>query len=651
MKLQNLFKKTTACLLAGLMVLSAASFTTIKASAAENDLVSVSDSTTFRVGDNVTIKLGAKDYDGEEINSMYVYLVYTVKSIIGNKVSIETSYEVSNVSYLVKLDMHVNDIELKTYSDTKDDTDEEIVYVIGKGSDVLLKTDAIDQEKQEEIGWFWRLFSYTVDDISEDGIASISTRITLGYLEKMGISQDVIENMFNIENEIFKELYPLLTSVGYTRRLQVKLDDLRLQGNGVPSRADVGVYETKERLTVEASTYLASSGEKTEKITVPAGKRIVIVDYNNGYTTVYIKLNGKYYVTSKITINSCELVSKGRELFSSNGLEEGNYVKVTDIYGSDTDSFTGYEDFWFESVEGKEDYPLIYDVLYKIDFAYGDAAHIVPASPVVVNGNDVTALYTLALPAEYLKSAAGTYRTKTSVPVLKQTLNKDGGYDYEQLGSYASGTVFYSDGRIVDGYLHVRYNNYTGCVDVSKLEYVSDNVINYTNFRLGDVLYIRKGTTKDYDGVEIFADRANKNYFGVNYATDIYNTPFEVKFVANDWVELVETEESKYANQRDEDGIEFTVILSSKHVAKSFSNLDTDVFDGIVSLYGDANLDNTVNIEDVTYLQRHVASLIKLEGVALNNSDVTGDKKISMEDITEIQRYVAKLIKKFTAEK
>ncbi|MCR5635627.1 MAG: dockerin type I repeat-containing protein [Clostridiales bacterium] len=646
MRFTKLLKKTTACLLATLMVIGSVAMLNMTAFAADDSIMAgASESTAIGVGDNVTIKLGAKDYNGNEINSMYAYLVYTVKSILGDKATIETSYYVSSVSYLLKLDMNINDIELKTYAEERD-SDEDIVYVIGKGSDVLIKSGAIEQdEDMKEVKGFWRIFSYTVEDIDENDVAKISCRLTASYLERMGITEDMIANMFNIDsdNEWYKNIYPIVMSLGWTVTKYIKLDDLVLQGNGVPNKAEIGVYKTAERLTVEASTYLAKSGEKTERITIPTGTEVVIADYSNGYATVYLLLNGKYYKTTKVTINSCDLVSKERALFCDNGLKEKSFVKVTELYGTDTDSFEGYKDFWFTSVKDYKDYPLIYDVLYEIKYAYGDAAYIVPASPIVVNGTDVTEEYCLAIPPKYLKSAAGTYRTTTKVSVLNVDRNTE-------IGSFAANTVFYSTGEVIDGYLRVRYNGLNGVVDASKLEYVSKNVINYTSYKLGDVVYIKKNITEDYDGNEIFADRESKNYFGIDYATDLYETQFEVVFVANDWVELEETAQSVEEHNRDTENYEFSVILPITSISKRYNDSDTDEFSDVVTMYGDATLDKEVNLEDVTTIQKHVASLTKLTGVALNNSDVTGDKKVNMEDITSIQKYVAKLITKFPAE-
>lgn len=65
--------------------------------------------------------------------------------------------------------------------------------------------------------------------------------------------------------------------------------------------------------------------------------------------------------------------------------------------------------------------------------------------------------------------------------------------------------------------------------------------------------------------------------------------------------------------------------------------------------YGDADLNGTVNIKDATAIQKHSASLITLEGVALTLSDVTADNTVNVKDATAIQKYVAGLLTVFPA--
>lgn len=66
-------------------------------------------------------------------------------------------------------------------------------------------------------------------------------------------------------------------------------------------------------------------------------------------------------------------------------------------------------------------------------------------------------------------------------------------------------------------------------------------------------------------------------------------------------------------------------------------------------LYGDTDLDETVNIKDATLIQKHAASLVALEGLALIQADVTADNAVNIKDATAIQKFVAGLIDKFPA--
>ena len=68
-------------------------------------------------------------------------------------------------------------------------------------------------------------------------------------------------------------------------------------------------------------------------------------------------------------------------------------------------------------------------------------------------------------------------------------------------------------------------------------------------------------------------------------------------------------------------------------------------------LTGDANQDGIVNVNDVTYLQRHLAGRLNTDGSALidetNKSlfdclDLNKDVKLTVEDITELQVYIIK---------
>jgi len=67
-------------------------------------------------------------------------------------------------------------------------------------------------------------------------------------------------------------------------------------------------------------------------------------------------------------------------------------------------------------------------------------------------------------------------------------------------------------------------------------------------------------------------------------------------------------------------------------------------------MYGDADLNEKINVKDATTVQKHTAKMLTLEDKALTQADVTGDGKVNIKDATSIQKYVAKLITVFPVE-
>ncbi|MCH5299409.1 MAG: leucine-rich repeat protein, partial [Ruminococcus sp.] len=63
-------------------------------------------------------------------------------------------------------------------------------------------------------------------------------------------------------------------------------------------------------------------------------------------------------------------------------------------------------------------------------------------------------------------------------------------------------------------------------------------------------------------------------------------------------------------------------------------------------LIGDVNLDGTVDIKDVTYIQKYLASLIFLNDYQLARADTNNDGNINIKDATAIQEFLVQLIPK-----
>lgn len=59
---------------------------------------------------------------------------------------------------------------------------------------------------------------------------------------------------------------------------------------------------------------------------------------------------------------------------------------------------------------------------------------------------------------------------------------------------------------------------------------------------------------------------------------------------------------------------------------------------------GDADLDNTVSISDVTSIQRRIAELNQFNSYQNSLSDVDNDGEVTISDATMIQLYLAQLI-------
>lgn len=59
---------------------------------------------------------------------------------------------------------------------------------------------------------------------------------------------------------------------------------------------------------------------------------------------------------------------------------------------------------------------------------------------------------------------------------------------------------------------------------------------------------------------------------------------------------------------------------------------------------GDVDNNGTVNIDDVTLIQKYLASMVELDSTQLKAADVTGDGDVSIDDVTKIQKFIAGLV-------
>ncbi len=61
-------------------------------------------------------------------------------------------------------------------------------------------------------------------------------------------------------------------------------------------------------------------------------------------------------------------------------------------------------------------------------------------------------------------------------------------------------------------------------------------------------------------------------------------------------------------------------------------------------MYGDVNMDSSVNIRDVTAVQKHLALMLKLSDAQLKLADVNLNGTVNIKDASLIQKYIAKLV-------
>ena len=61
-------------------------------------------------------------------------------------------------------------------------------------------------------------------------------------------------------------------------------------------------------------------------------------------------------------------------------------------------------------------------------------------------------------------------------------------------------------------------------------------------------------------------------------------------------------------------------------------------------LYGDANGDGRVDINDATAVQKHIARLITLGGERLEAADIDRSGRVNINDATDIQRMIAGIL-------
>ena len=157
------------------------------------------------------------------------------------------------------------------------------------------------------------------------------------------------------------------------------------------------------------------------------------------------------------------------------------------------------------------------------------------------------------------------------------------------------------------------------------------NIVNASELNSSDV-----GKNTYIIGTHMFTRNTNENYNG--------QLTTKLIMLASKTIEGNTLDDMiiYYKNARGNwiDGISGNVITVPESFEIDYVNLEDNVF---TTIYGDVNLDGTVNGKDITYLRRYLSST---EGYTLDNdgkerADVNLDGAIDNKDILVLRRYLA----------
>lgn len=95
------------------------------------------------------------------------------------------------------------------------------------------------------------------------------------------------------------------------------------------------------------------------------------------------------------------------------------------------------------------------------------------------------------------------------------------------------------------------------------------------------------------------------------------------------------------------DSPKVVIYCYSDSYAEQFAKENNIEFELLDPILGDANFDGSVDVRDVTAIQKYKAGLTKLTRTGIRAADVTGDGEVSVRDATQIQRYLANIITDF----
>ena len=221
-------------------------------------------------------------------------------------------------------------------------------------------------------------------------------------------------------------------------------------------------------------------------------------------------------------------------------------------------------------------------------------------------------------------------------------------------------------GTVKDGQL-----TYT-VTELGKLKTGSENAPEKATFEIPSKYAKPKPKTFTFDAGEIEPDRtlafSNKLYgsFRVhkidNNGKAVANAKFQLINSSGKVVGVCTTQSNGYSNTllRLPQGVytvkeistpkgfyllknESTIYIGNATVSGKYPWIGNDFVDGTKYVYGDVNLNGTVDAEDAVLVQKYIANATTLTDMQKKVADVTKDGEIDAVDAQEINRYVSQL--------
>ena len=267
------------------------------------------------------------------------------------------------------------------------------------------------------------------------------------------------------------------------------------------------------------------------------------------------------------------------------------------------------------------------------------SVEIVEPTPGNVYEDDEVNVYDLTLLARYI--------TGLEVFNLRQQaaadVNNDDSVDIKDVVILAQYLVGYNGVQLMS----LRSNTAEIVLDASAVLSSGESVIPVSIRNNTGVAGFRYEIEYDSDKLEIISIKPNTELLGNNFNTNLGNEGENGLIVS--WY----NEENLV-----EDGLLFNIIVRAKtkdaKAAISIKEADNNMCDQqikdvigtysfeFVSLYGDANMDGSLNSVDSVELSRHLAKWSGYDGIDAYSADLDGDGKVTSSDSVVLSRHLAK---------